>query len=183
MIELQNDRLMISFPEIHDEARMSIDFQRTLRIPDDGQVHYLPPGLGDFPLRHVDDFATRVPAAWKEHGETLAARQRTLVALDLDSVRFTGPGTDLTVGLPRNADWLGGGSTCPDGHWFLANLPTEEVFTTPDCRRTSGEVTLTRPALISGRTVTGACFVFEEGKVVDWKMGYWIMVVWLTGSF
>jgi hypothetical protein len=68
MIELKHDQLSISFPDVHDDARMSINFQRTLRIPDDGQVHYLPPGLGYYPLRHVDDFAQKVPATWKQHG-------------------------------------------------------------------------------------------------------------------
>ena len=108
-------------------------------------------------------------AAWTAHSEVLGARQQALVDLDLDSVRFVGPGTDLTIGLPRGAVWLGGGSKSPDGLWFLANLPTEEVFTTPDFRRASGTVTLTRPALILGRTVTGARFRFEEGRVIEWS--------------
>lgn len=68
MIELKRDQLHFAFPEVHEDARTRIGFQRTLRIPDDGQVHYLPPGLGNFPLRHVDDFAAKVPAAWREHG-------------------------------------------------------------------------------------------------------------------
>lgn len=68
MIELKDDRLEFSFPEVHRSARLSVDFQRTLRIPDDGKDHFLPPGLGRFPLRHVDDFAASVPAAWIEHG-------------------------------------------------------------------------------------------------------------------
>lgn len=68
MIELSHDALYFRFPEVHEDAEMSIDFQRTLRIPDDDKVHYLPPGLGSFPLRHVDDFARRVPAAWVRHG-------------------------------------------------------------------------------------------------------------------
>lgn len=108
-------------------------------------------------------------AAWAAHGEVLGARQQALADLDLDSVKFVGPGTDLTIGLPGGAVWLGGGSRSPDGLWFLANLPTEEVFTTPDFRRASGEVTLTRPALILGRTVIGARFRFEEGKVIEWS--------------
>jgi hypothetical protein len=49
-------------------GRVEIEFQRTLRIPDDGRTHYLPPGLGRFPLRHVDDFADRVPKQWLERG-------------------------------------------------------------------------------------------------------------------
>jgi hypothetical protein len=68
MIELRNDALVFDFPQVHADARLAIDFQRTLRIPDDGREHHLPPGLGRFPLRHVDDFATRVPEAWRQHG-------------------------------------------------------------------------------------------------------------------
>jgi len=68
MIELSHNELVFRFPEVHPKARLSIDLQRTLRIPDDGKVHYLPPGLGSFPLRHVDDFADRIPAKWRQHG-------------------------------------------------------------------------------------------------------------------
>ncbi len=59
---------MNSFPDVHPQARLHIEFQRTLRIPDDGQVYHLPPGLGPFPLKHVDDFAPRIPSAWMTHG-------------------------------------------------------------------------------------------------------------------
>lgn len=68
MIELHQDQLQIHFPEVHREATLTVDFQRTLRLPDDGTVHPLPAGLGRFPLRHVDDFATTVPPTWIEHG-------------------------------------------------------------------------------------------------------------------
>jgi hypothetical protein len=68
MIELRDDHLVFSFPEIHEQAKLSAQFQRTLRIPDDDRSYPLPPGLGPFPLRHVDDFATRVPSLWVEHG-------------------------------------------------------------------------------------------------------------------
>lgn len=68
MIELRDDSLVFSFPGVHPEARLTVDFQRTLRIPDDGGTYPLPPGLGSFPLRHVDDFAGRVPVEWEEHG-------------------------------------------------------------------------------------------------------------------
>lgn len=68
MIELKRDALRFSFPEVHPEARLDVAFQRTLRIPDDGKTHYLPPGLGKFPVRHVDDFAERIPELWKRHG-------------------------------------------------------------------------------------------------------------------
>jgi hypothetical protein len=68
MLELQNNALNFSFPDVHPEAQMSVTFQRTLRLPDDGKEYPLPPGLGSFPLRHVDDFKDRVPARWLEHG-------------------------------------------------------------------------------------------------------------------
>lgn len=71
MIELRDDELVFSFPEVHPEAELRIDFQRTLRIPDDDREYPLPPGLGRFPLRHVDDFAEGVPAPWLRHGGVL----------------------------------------------------------------------------------------------------------------
>ena len=63
MIELKQDSLVFRFPEVHPEAELRINFQRTLRIPDDGYDYPLPPGLGCFPLRHVDDFTNACPSA------------------------------------------------------------------------------------------------------------------------
>lgn len=68
MMELQGDALVFRFPEVHADAVLRVVFQRTLRIPDDGRSYPLPPGLGAFPLRHVDDFAARVPEPWIRHG-------------------------------------------------------------------------------------------------------------------
>ena len=68
MITLENDRLVFRFSEVHEHAHLGIDFQRTLRIPDDGTDYPLPPGLGAFPLRHLDDHATRLPQDWSERG-------------------------------------------------------------------------------------------------------------------
>jgi len=68
MIELKRDSLVFNFSNVHPEANLKIDFQRTLRIPDDGDDYPLPPGLGRFPLKHVDDFAGNLPQAWIEHG-------------------------------------------------------------------------------------------------------------------
>jgi hypothetical protein len=66
MIELKTDTLDFSFPDIHPDAKISINFQRTLRIPDDENTYPLPPGLGSFPLKHIDDY--KVPADWIKHG-------------------------------------------------------------------------------------------------------------------
>lgn len=68
MIELQDDQLIFRFPEVHKDAVLRMNFQRTLRIPDDNRDHPLPPGLGRFPLEHVDDYADRVPPSWGQHG-------------------------------------------------------------------------------------------------------------------
>ena len=68
MIELRDDTLVFTFPEVHPDARLTVHFQRTLRIPDDDGIYALPPGLGRFPLRHVDDFGERVPARWLTRG-------------------------------------------------------------------------------------------------------------------
>jgi hypothetical protein len=68
MIELLHDSLVCSFPDVHPQAKLTISFQRTLRIPDDGKEYPLPPGLGNFPLSHVDDFSENVPSSWMEHG-------------------------------------------------------------------------------------------------------------------
>ncbi len=72
MIILENNTLKFRFPEVHEKASCSIAFQRTLRIPDDDRNYPLPPGLGTFPLRHVDDFASRLPDAWHARGGVLA---------------------------------------------------------------------------------------------------------------
>lgn len=71
MIILENDVLKFRFPEVHENARCSIGFQRTLRIPDDDSDYPLPPGLGEFPLRHLDDHAARLPEAWRRRGGVL----------------------------------------------------------------------------------------------------------------
>jgi hypothetical protein len=68
MLELKNDSMVFSFPEVHPSAVLTVSLVRTLRIPDDGKKYPLPPGLGSFPSRHVDDFSSRVPQKWVKHG-------------------------------------------------------------------------------------------------------------------
>ena len=71
MITLEDDSLVFRFPQVHENAQCSIGFQRILRIPDDGRDYPLPPGLGCFPLRHLDDYARRVPEGWRRRGGVL----------------------------------------------------------------------------------------------------------------
>ena len=71
MITLENDRLHFRFPEVHESAHGSVSFQRTLRIPDDDAPYPLPPGMGNFPLRHLDDHKSRLPEEWLRRGGVL----------------------------------------------------------------------------------------------------------------
>ena len=68
MLELKQDKLVFRFPELHKDAVCSIDFQRTLRIPDDNREYPLPPGLGRFPIEHTEDHPSNLPSKWAEHG-------------------------------------------------------------------------------------------------------------------
>lgn len=71
MVTIEGQKLQFSFPAEHELAKVEISFRRTLRIPDDNREWPLPPGLGTFPLKHVDDYAAKLPASWKEHGGVL----------------------------------------------------------------------------------------------------------------
>ena len=108
-------------------------------------------------------------AAWRAHSEKLIARSKQLDAHAFDAIHFSGPGTDLTVGLLPGARWMGGGGETVDGIFHVANLPTEEVFTAPDWRRTEGTVRSTRPLALAGMIVEGLEMRFEAGKAVEVK--------------
>jgi aminopeptidase len=106
------------------------------------------------------------PAAWREHLERLAARSRQLNSLRGDAVRYRGPGTDLVVGLLPNAFWFGGEGDTASGVRYVANMPTEEVFTSPDKRRVEGTIRSTRPFPLSGQIVRGLELTFEGGRAI-----------------
>ena len=111
----------------------------------------------------VDDPAQ----AWRDRANELTLAAERLSGAELDSLHFAGPGTDLTVGLLPGARWEGGGMTSADGVPYLPNIPTEEVFTSPDPVRTYGTVASTRPLLVSGRTISGLRMRFEDGRAVQ----------------
>jgi aminopeptidase len=108
-------------------------------------------------------------AAWKAHVERLTERARAMTEHNFDAVRFRGPGTDLTVGLIPNSVWITASTTTAWGHEFIPNMPTEEVFTTPDFRRTEGTVRSTRPLVLLGTVVRDLQLRFEGGRVVEVK--------------
>jgi aminopeptidase len=107
--------------------------------------------------------------AWNERIDQIWQVARRLDALGLDALHFSGPGTDLTVGLLPSSHFAreGGASHTRTGVRHVANLPTEEVYTTPDPERTSGFVRATKPLDVSGSLVTGLRIRFEGGRAVE----------------
>jgi aminopeptidase len=104
--------------------------------------------------------------AWREHLARLDARTEALNGLALDAVRFHGAGTDLVVGLLPQSLWRCGGHSV-EGRPFVANMPTEEVFVTPDRTRADGVVRSTRPLPLNGTVVEGLEVRFRQGQIVD----------------
>ena len=106
-------------------------------------------------------------AAWREHMARLVARAKRLNELELDAVRFRGPGTDLTVGLLPESNWDAALYETQWGREHIPNMPTEEVYTSPDLRRTKGVVRSTRPLAVLGTIVRDLEIRFEGGRAVD----------------
>jgi aminopeptidase len=106
-------------------------------------------------------------AAWRAHIERLETRAKALNERAFDAIRFRGPGTDLTVGLSPASVWRCAIFTTETGIEHIPNLPTEEVFTCPDWRRTEGVVRSTAPLVTAGTRVSGLELTFEGGRAVD----------------
>ncbi len=105
-------------------------------------------------------------AAWNLRLDRLEQVASALTALPLDALHFEGPGTDLTIGLLSSARWIAARAQTAEGIVHAANLPTEEVFTTPDPARVDGTVTSTKPLFVSGGMVTGLRVRFAGGRAV-----------------
>ncbi len=106
-------------------------------------------------------------AAWEVHNAALHARMNRLNAHRFAALRFFGPGTDLTVGLADDHEWCGGASVSRNGITCNANIPTEEVFTTPHRERVDGTVTSTKPLSYQGTLIEGIWVRFEAGRIVE----------------
>ncbi len=105
--------------------------------------------------------------AWDRHVEMLSARAVWLNELGLDRIVLRAPGTDLEVGMARGGKWCAADETTVYGDRFRANMPTEEVFTSPDPRRTSGTFRCTRPLTLDGRRIDGIHGRFVAGRLVE----------------
>jgi aminopeptidase len=107
-------------------------------------------------------------ATWRARADTLVGSAERLTARRFDALHYEGPGTDLTVGLLPSSAWRAARFETVDGIEHMPNLPTEEVFTTPDPERTTGTVTSTKPLVLTDGTVVRDLVVrFEAGRVAE----------------
>jgi aminopeptidase len=106
-------------------------------------------------------------AAWENHNARLRERTEWLNGQRFSSLHYSGPGTDLTIGLADGHEWQGGASTAKNGITCNANIPTEEVFTTPHARRVSGHVVSSKPLSYQGTLIDNIAVRFEEGRIVE----------------
>ena len=105
-------------------------------------------------------------AAWKQHINDLGAREDYLNDRRYRRLRFSGPGTDLTIGLPVGHRWLSGGLVAKNGIYAVVNMPTEEVFTLPHREEIEGIVRSTKPLSYGGNLIENFSLTFEKGRVV-----------------
>lgn len=106
-------------------------------------------------------------AAWAAHNAALHARTRLLNDRRFSALRFTGPGTDLTVGLSDGHLWLGGAEEAKNGIVCNPNIPSEEVFTTPHAQKVDGFVRSTKPLSYQGTLIRDIAVRFEAGRIVE----------------
>lgn len=108
-------------------------------------------------------------ADWQAHAASLIERAKYLTDKQYTALKYTAPGTDLTIGLADNHIWLGGGDTTQEGRHYIPNIPTEEVFTMPHRERVNGTVTATKPLNYGGALIENFSMTFKDGCVVDFK--------------
>lgn len=106
-------------------------------------------------------------AAWKQHDATLSEKVAFLNDKHYKALHYTAPGTDLTIELPKTHVWSGGGAVNEAGFDFMANIPTEEVFTAPQWDGVNGYVTAKKPLNYSGNLINDFKVTFENGRIVD----------------
>jgi aminopeptidase len=107
--------------------------------------------------------------AWARHNAVLRERTDWLNGQRFRALQYKGPGTDLTIGLADGHEWAGGASSSKNGIVCNANIPTEEVFTTPHCRRVYGHVVSSKPLSYQGTLIDNIAVRFEDGRIVDAK--------------
>lgn len=107
--------------------------------------------------------------AWRLHEKTLQEKATMMNQEQFKALHYQAPGTDLTIGLPENHVWDSARSINEKGFEFMANMPTEEIFTAPDRRVVDGVVASTKPLAYAGQVITGISLTFKEGAIIDVK--------------
>ena len=105
--------------------------------------------------------------AWNNHNKNLRKRSNWLNQQNFASLHFSGPGTDLKVGLADGHEWMGGASLARNGITCNPNIPSEEVFTTPHCMKVQGTVSSTKPLSHQGTLIDNICVKFEAGSITE----------------
>jgi aminopeptidase len=108
-------------------------------------------------------------AEWKKHTDTLDSKAEHLNKMNFTALHYKAPGTDLTVELAKDHIWVSAGSVNENGVTFIANMPTEEVFTANAKTGVNGVVSSTKPLSYSGNIIENFSLTFENGKIVDFK--------------
>ena len=125
--------------------------------------------LGDA-IFHASRVSNDDPVSeWDKHNKNLRDKTDWLNTKNFHSLKYSGPGTSLTVGLADDHEWMGGASEAQNGIVCNPNIPSEEVFTTPHAARVSGEVCSTKPLSYQGTLIEDINVRFEDGKIVDAK--------------
>ena len=106
---------------------------------------------------------------WDNHIDELNKRGHYLTQKKYSALKLQGPGTDLTIGLPDGHIWLSGSEVSKNNITFIANIPTEEIFTAPDKDKVNGYVSCSKPLFFGGRLVEDFRLTFSDGKVIDAK--------------
>ncbi len=108
-------------------------------------------------------------ASWREHDSKLKQYETWLDEQNFDYLKLEGPGTDLTLHLADGHKWIGGSSETPDGVKYIANMPTEEIFTTPHKDKVNGRVRSTKPLSVMGKIIENFELEFKDGEVIAWQ--------------
>ncbi len=108
-------------------------------------------------------------AAWAEHDAKLKARERWLDEQEFEYLQYAAPNAEFTVYLAEKHKWIGGSSETPDGVKYMANIPTEEIFTAPHANKGYGFIKSTKPLVVMGKIVEDFYFTFAEGRCIHFE--------------
>ena len=132
-------------------------------LPEDEAIISLGNAIFDASRVSVEDPV----AAWDDHNKSLRERTDWLNAKNFSSLKYTGPGTSLSIGLADDHEWMGGASLSQNGIMCNPNIPSEEVFTTPHALKVEGQVSSTKPLSYQGTLIDEIKVTFKEGKIVE----------------